>query len=170
MNQVRTLKIIVVGDGGVGKTTFIHRHLTGEFEHKYVATMGAEVHPLRFETTQGTVILKMWDCAGQELFGGLREGYWEGVDGAIVMFDVTSKRSYMNALARARHVREKHPDIPIVFCGNKVDVKNRKVTPRMISQECLPYFDISAKSNYNFEKPFLHLMRTLLKNDGLMIV
>jgi hypothetical protein len=54
----------------VGKTTFVKRHLTGEFEKKYVATLGVEVHPLRFHTNFGPMVFNCWDTAGQEKFGG----------------------------------------------------------------------------------------------------
>lgn len=101
---------MLVGDGGTGKTTFVKRHLTGEFEKKYVgrsirgwwgfclsrtffhpprlsfpsphpsshsiATLGVDVHPLPFSTNHGDVIFDVWDTAGQEKFGGLRDGYY----------------------------------------------------------------------------------------------
>lgn len=66
----------MVGDGGTGKTTFVKRHLTGEFEKKYVATLGVEVHPLVFHTNRGPIKFNVWDTAGQEKFGGLRDGYY----------------------------------------------------------------------------------------------
>lgn len=52
-NVVAEYKLVLVGDGGVGKTTFVKRHLTGEFEKKYIATLGVEVHPMVFHTSQG---------------------------------------------------------------------------------------------------------------------
>ena len=73
---VATFKLILVGDGGTGKTTFVKRHLTGEFQKKYVATIGVEVHPLYFHTSRGVVCFNVWDTAGQEKFGGLRDGYY----------------------------------------------------------------------------------------------
>ncbi len=68
-------KLVLVGDGGVGKTTFVKRHLTGEFEKKYVATLGVEVHPLQFHTNFGELYFNVWDTAGQEKLAGLRDGY-----------------------------------------------------------------------------------------------
>jgi hypothetical protein len=78
---------VLVGDGGVGKTTFVKRHLTGEFEKKYVATLGVEVHPLVFHTNRGPIRFNVWDTAGQEKFGGLRDGYYiQGTYGFIFDF------------------------------------------------------------------------------------
>lgn len=73
--SVPTWKLLLVGDGGTGKTTFVKRHRTGEFEKKYIATQGVEVHPLGFMTNYGPIVFKVWDTAGQEKFGGLRDGY-----------------------------------------------------------------------------------------------
>jgi GTP-binding nuclear protein Ran len=167
-------KIIIVGDGGVGKTTFVKRHRTGEFEEKYVATLGVEVHPLTFNTNHGRFTLNTWDCAGKKEFGGLRDGYYEGAHGAIVMFDVTNRNSYENVESWYEKVRKIRPDIPIVLCGNKVDVQGREVRPEDIKKHItleLDYFDVSAKSNYNFEKPFLTLIRklTMAKEDQVVL-
>ena len=66
--SIPEFKVILVGDGGCGKTTFVKRHLTGEFEKHYVATIGAEVHPMNFKTNYGEVRFCVWDTAGQERF------------------------------------------------------------------------------------------------------
>ncbi len=75
---IASFKLVLVGDGGVGKTTFVKRHLTGEDEKKYEATVGVEVRPLDFHTTRGKIRFNVWDTAGQEKFGGLRDGYYIG--------------------------------------------------------------------------------------------
>jgi len=159
------------GDGGVGKTTFVKRHLTGEFEKKYVATLGVEVRCLDFHTNRGVLKFNCWDTAGQEKFGGLRDGYYIKGQCAIIMFDVTARITYKHVPNWHRDLTRVCDNIPIVLVGNKVDVKDRKVTAKSITfhrKKNLPYYDISAKSNYNFEKPFcgwhvkLHVMHNLL--------
>jgi GTP-binding nuclear protein Ran len=164
-----TFKLILVGDGGVGKTTFVKRHRTGEFEKKYVATMGCEVHPIPFYTNLGPVIFNCWDTAGQEAFGGLRDGYYIGGQAAIIMFDVTARVTYKSVPHWHRDLVRVCESIPICLCGNKVDCKDRKVRPKDIQfhrKKNLQYYDISAKSNYNFEKPFLWICRKLTANTN----
>jgi len=172
--NVPQFKLVLVGDGGVGKTTFVKRHKSGEFEKKYVATLGVEVHPLTFYTSLGAIIYNCWDTAGQEKFGGLRDGYYVGGKAAIIMFDVTSRITYKSVSVWHRDLTRVCENIPIVLCGNKVDVKDRKVKPRHIifhrKKPNIQYYDISAKSNYNFEKPFLWITRKLTGNQNVKFV
>ena len=68
-------KIILCGDGATGKSTFVKRHKTGEFLKEYIATLGAEFHPMDFYTSRGLIRLQVWDTTGQEKLSGLRDGY-----------------------------------------------------------------------------------------------
>eukprot|EP01067_Filipodium_phascolosomae_P002274 Filipodium_phascolosomae@DN2349_c0_g1_i1.p1 len=166
-------KLVLVGDGAVGKTTLVKRHLTGEFEKKYIATLGVEVHPLVFTTNFGPVRFNVWDTAGQEKFGGLRDGYYIQGECAIIMFDVTSRITYRNVPNWHRDLVRVCENIPIVLVGNKVDVKDRQVKARNIMfhrKRNLQYYDVSARSNYNFEKPFLWLARRLTNKPELKFV
>lgn len=83
-------RLMLVGDGGTGKMTFVKRHLTGGLEKKYIATLGVEVHRFMFHTNRLPV------TAGQEKFGGLRDGYYIQAQCATIMFDVTSRVTYKN--------------------------------------------------------------------------
>eukprot|EP00834_Sanchytrium_tribonematis_P001095 NODE_23_length_42016_cov_0.755803.p33 type:complete len:129 gc:universal NODE_23_length_42016_cov_0.755803:39923-39537(-) len=89
------------------------------------------------------------------------------------MFDVTSRITYKNVPTWHRDLVRVCENIPIVLCGNKVDLKDRKVKAKSITfhrKKNLQYYDISAKSNYNFEKPFLYLARKLVGNNQLDFV
>merc|ERR1712227_1099933 len=127
-------------------------------------------HPLVFYTSHGVIKFNVWDTAGQEKFGGLRDGYYISAECGIIMFDVTSRITYKNVPNWHRDLVRVCENIPIVLCGNKVDVKERKVKAKTITfhrKKNLQYYDISAKSNYNFEKPFLWLARKLVDNQTL---
>ncbi|XP_052028733.1 GTP-binding nuclear protein Ran-like [Apodemus sylvaticus] len=166
-------KLILAGNGGTGKTTFVKRHLTGEFEKNYVATLGAEVHPLTFHTSRGPIKFDVWDTAGQEKFGGLRDGYYIQAQGAIIMFDLTSRVSYQNVPNWYKDLVRVCEHIPTVLCGNKVDVKDREVKAKSIvfhRKKNLQYYDISAKRNHNIEKPFLWLARKLIGDPSVELV
>ncbi|KAI3952661.1 hypothetical protein MKX01_013623, partial [Papaver californicum] len=82
----------------------------------------------------------------------------------IITFDVTSRLTYKNVPTWHRDLCRVCENIPIVLCGNKVDVKNRQVKEKQVTfhrKKNLQYYEIFAKSNYNFEKPFLYLARKL---------
>lgn len=92
---------------------------------------------------------------------------------AILMFDVTSRITYKNVPNWHKDLSRVCENIPIVLCGNKVDIKDRKVKAKNITfhrKKNLQYYDISAKSNYNFEKPFLWLARKLVGDPQLEFV
>lgn len=68
--DIPTFKCVLVGDGGTGKTTFVKRHMTGEFEKRYVATLGVEVHPLVFHTNRGPIRFNVWDTGTYNFHNG----------------------------------------------------------------------------------------------------
>lgn len=171
-------KIVLIGDGGSGKTTYIHRILEGVFIKDYVATCGAKVYHINFHTNYNFVLeFEVWDTAGQELKSMLSDAYYIGSDGAIVFFDVTSKITFSNVpswIRRIEAVCSGENKIPIVLCGNKVDCSNRKIKENSIARSLkghiTTYTEISAKTNYNFELPFLALARRLTGLDNLTFV
>ena len=175
MADSMTFKIILVGDGGVGKTTLIKRLRTGEFEKKYIPTLGVEVYPLKFNTNYGEITFNVWDTAGQEKFMGLKDGYYFLAQGALIMFDVTNRTSYRNVENWYTDVTKVCGEqIPIVLCGNKVDIFQRMVMPKHIkfhrNKPNVSYQEISAKSNYAYEKPFLFLARKLTGKPDLQLI
>jgi GTP-binding nuclear protein Ran len=89
------------------------------------------------------------------------------------MFDVTSRITYKNVPKWHKDITRVCDNIPIVLVGNKVDVKDRKVKARNIlfpRKHGIQYYDISAKSNYQFEKPFVWLLKKLTGNSNLTLV
>jgi GTP-binding nuclear protein Ran len=128
---------------------------------------------MKFQTNLGPIVFNVWDTAGQERYGGLRDGYYIQGQCAIIMFDVTSRVTYKNVPNWHRDITRVCENIPIVLCGNKVEVKDRKVKAKQITfhrKKNLQYYEISAKVNYNFEKPFIWIARKLAGNNDLQFV
>lgn len=161
-------KIILIGDEGVGKTSVVKRIHHDSFNKKYIPTMGVESTPLPFDTSRGEVVFNVWDCAGKEYYP--REYYYKGAQAAVIMFDLTSQKSYESVSSRYKSVCEICPLIPIAICGNKVDLCTKKSNPlkRVVTAndvrsqyKNIEYFEISSKSNCNLKQPFLYLAKTL---------
>lgn len=159
MNPSQTFKVVLIGPGGSGKTTLLNRILIGEFEKKYLPTLGVEVHPLEFQTNYGQIILNIWDTAGLEQFAGLQDGYFVQSNGAIAFADSTDPNSYEKTEEFIQSYLEMCPDTPFIRVVNKVDISGGEIRPG--------YLPISAKSNYNFEVPFLRLIRKITNLDDL---
>ncbi|KAH7816240.1 RAN3, GTP-binding nucleocytoplasmic protein [Monocercomonoides exilis] len=166
--KVPSLKLVLVGDGATGKTTFLQRHLTGEFEKRYISTIGSTVSNLELYTNKGPVNFCIWDTAGQEVFGGLRDGYYIQANCAFIFFDVTSMFTYTSVEKWHRDLTRVCDNIPIVLIGNKIDVKDRQVKTKQVPfhrKKNLLYVEMSAKANYNIEKPFLLVLSKLIGSN-----
>jgi GTP-binding nuclear protein Ran len=137
-------KLVLVGDGGVGKTAYVKRMLTGQFEQKYIPTLGVEVHP----TEVDGVMFHFWDVAGQEKLSGPGELYFTGAKCAMVMFDLGNELSFQNAKEWAAKVERIAGDVPMVLVGNKCDCEH-KVSAEAIADRTwmvdAPYYEISVK-------------------------
>ena len=94
--SIQSYKIVIVGDAGVGKTTFVNHHLNGGFSGKYISTLGVDIHPIHFKTNYGEIIFDVWDIAGQEKFCGLDDRYYIEARGVIAMFDTTAISTLRN--------------------------------------------------------------------------
>ncbi len=92
-----------------------------------------EIQTLVFYTTRGPIRFNVWDTAGQEKLGGLRDGFYFQSQCAIIMFDVTDIVTYKNVPNWQRDLVRVCENIPIVVCGNKVDIKDRKVKAKSIA-------------------------------------
>jgi GTP-binding nuclear protein Ran len=171
--KIPTFKLIIVGDCKVGKTAFIKKHVTREFEKEYNATVGAVVYPKKMHTNHGVIMFDVWDTAGQGTHGDLQDGYYINADCAIIMFDTTSMSSYNNVATWYKDVIKVCGKIPLVLVGNKVDIDDRIVMPNMINfhrKNNLQYCDISVKKGFNFNTPFRWILRAVTAIKDLTIV
>lgn len=156
--EVKQYKVVICGASKTGKTSFVRRFLTGDFDTAYTPTLGVEIHPLVFNFNKGYIQFNVWDCSGTDGMKGLGDGYYINSDCAILFVDDDREwKTYIRDLHRVKS------DLPIVLVRNKIDLVDSgwdwtSVIVNKVASNCLR-FDISAKSNYDIEKPFLHLAR-----------
>jgi GTP-binding nuclear protein Ran len=157
MEYTRTFKVCLVGNGGVGKTTFVKRFIIREFEKKYVATLGVEVHPVTFNTNYGKITLNMWDTAGQERFGGLRDGYYILGEGALVFHTPDMEHT----CERWERDFTRRTGAPMVRVQAKMDIGFR-----MYPDSSIP---ISTKERMNLLAPIVAILNKMLKVEDVVV-
>lgn len=122
-------KILFVGDAGTGKTTLVKKLKTGNFSQKYISTMGVEVSSISTEV--GGKTFQIWDTAGQDKFGGLRDKYYAESHRAFIFIDFGSETTLKNARNWYSDVSKICEEVRIV--ANKSDLVVQKITPEEIN-------------------------------------
>mmetsp|Transcript_13265 Transcript_13265/g.24903 ORF Transcript_13265/g.24903 Transcript_13265/m.24903 type:complete len:232 (+) Transcript_13265:234-929(+) len=169
----KTLKIVILGDSGVGKTSLMNRYSTGKFTGQYKATIGAD-----FLSKDNVVVtdhfgqrylvtLQIWDTAGQERFARvLLPTYFRKAKGVILVFDITNAKSFESLSERWMAQLNDHAsadDLAKLLVGNKSDLEtSREVTRDKVDQFCQEYgmefLETSAKSGENVLQAFEKLI------------
>ncbi|CAO2594383.1 Ras-related protein Rab-27B [Lemmus lemmus] len=90
------IKLLALGDSGVGKTTFLYRYTDNKFNPKFITTVGIDFREKRVVRKAFKVHLQLWDTAGQERFRSLTTAFFRDAMGFLLMFDLTSQQSFLN--------------------------------------------------------------------------
>lgn len=155
---MQTFKILLLSEGGVGKTIFTKVLAGQEYDKKYIATLGVEVTPIH----TANFVANIWDCAGQEKFSGLGDGYYVHSHGAIFAFDLTSFYTLKSLGKWILQCKRICGDIPFVIVGMKSDCVN--IIPLEDIADIIgetPYVEISSKNGENIHEP-LRILGELL--------
>jgi len=157
------LKVVIIGDGGVGKSSLMNRFVNNEFDSQSFHTIGVEFLNKDMTIDDETFTMQIWDTAGQERFKSLRTPFYRGSDCCILTFDVTDPHSFENIPMWKKefvHYADIRDDkFPFVLLGNKVDSELRKVATAQAQEWCkvngdMAYFETSAKDNIDVVKAF----------------
>jgi small GTP-binding protein len=167
-------KICLVGEEAVGKTSLIHRFVSGAFDESYIRTLGAVVSKktVSLGSMSGrpvSVDMMILDIMGKRTFLQLfKEAYFHGAKGILAVFDVTRKASLHDLTKWIDGVRDSVGPIPVYTLGNKVDLVERRETTdeeasdTLRSYEC-PILYTSAKTGANVEQAFQSLAKTIVE-------
>lgn len=170
------LKVIILGDSGVGKTSLMNQYVNKKFSNQYKATIGADFLTKEVAVDDRLVTMQIWDTAGQERFQSLGVAFYRGADCCVLVFDVNNLQSF-KSLDSWRdefliQASPRDPDsFPFVVLGNKIDMETRSVTTGRAQTWCqskgaIPYFETSAKENINVEQAFQTIARNALAQES----
>jgi len=175
------LKVIILGDSGVGKTSLMNQYVNKRFSNQYKATIGADFLTKEVMVDDRLVTMQLWDTAGQERFQSLGVAFYRGADCCILVYDVNSTKSFETLDSwRDEFLIQASPrqpeNFPFVLLGNKIDLestKQRVVSSKRAMTWCqekgnIPYFETSAKEATNVEKAFLEVVRNALEMEAEM--
>lgn len=164
----KLLKITVVGEGGVGKTTLIKRYITGVFSHSKT-TIGVSFAIANVNIQNTVVKMQIWDLAGEERFRNLLPSFCKGSNGALVVFDLSRYPTFLALAEWIELVRKNTCSIPIILAGSKADLTADKTVDQhqikeLIDKYCLKnYYSFSSKTGENIDKIFLELASSVLQ-------
>ncbi|MCG3227660.1 MAG: GTP-binding protein, partial [Candidatus Heimdallarchaeota archaeon] len=172
----RIFKITLLGEGAVGKTSLRRRYLGESFKEGYMMTIGADFAVKKMNLNQTEYTLQIWDLAGQQRFSAVREVYYRGTAGALLVFDISRPETYeilpnwLHELIR----NNKNRIVPLVLIGNKSDLRDSTpyAVPKDYAMEYadqlsqwsgfyVPYMETSAKTGLNVEQVFSLLTESI---------
>ena len=154
------LKLIVLGNQYVGKTSLIKRLINDNFTECYLSTIGVDYDKIMVEYNNNNHELILWDTSGQDKFNFLLNSYFTSVNGAIIICDISVYQSFKQAKKWIDEfrIRKNNENIPILFIGNKIDIKDRSVSTEEIKElereKSVKTIEISIKTNENIDKIF----------------
>jgi Ras-related protein Rab-7A len=171
------LKVIILGDSGVGKTSLMNQYVNKKFSNQYKATIGADFLTKEVMVDDRLVTMQIWDTAGQERFQSLGVAFYRGADCCVLVFDVNVAKTFENLDSwRDEFLIQAGPkdaeNFPFVVLGNKIDLEHQRVISQKRAQAwCqskgnIPYFETSAKEAINVEQAFQTIARNALKQGS----
>lgn len=161
--SIEKFKIVLLGEGRVGKTSILLRYTKGEYDEKQVSTNQASYLDKKLTVNGISTHLSIWDTAGQERFHALGPIYYRDADAALLVYDVTDKESFNKVRKWVKELRKiVGNDIIIVVAGNKVDLEKHKIITedeaiKYVQSVQASHFYTSAKTSRGIDEVFIDL-------------
>ncbi|KAH3666939.1 hypothetical protein OGAPHI_003389 [Ogataea philodendri] len=168
----KTMKLLLVGDSGVGKSCLLLRFVDDKFNSSFITTIGIDFKIKTIDLNGSKIKLQVWDTAGQERFRTITTAYYRGAMGIIIVYDVTDENSFESVKKWYQTVNQHAKDEAQLFLvGNKCeDSESRQVSEKqgeLLAEELgLPFMEASAKSGLNVNEVFYKLASLILEKNG----
>ncbi|KAK3007402.1 hypothetical protein RJ639_017170 [Escallonia herrerae] len=153
------IKLLLIGDSGVGKSCLLLRFSDGSFTTSFITTIGIDFKIRTIELDGKRIKLQIWDTAGQERFRTITTAYYRGAMGILLVYDVTDESSF-----NKQHASD---NVNKILVGNKADMdESKRAVPTSKGQALadeygIKFFETSAKTNLNVEQVFFSIARDI---------
>jgi len=170
------LKVIILGDSGVGKTSLMNQYVNKKFSNQYKATIGADFLTKEVMVDDRLVTMQIWDTAGQERFQSLCVAFYRGSDCCVLVYDVNVAQTFEHLDSwREEFLIQAAPrdpeKFPFVVLGNKIDLDHQRVVSQKRamtwcqSHGNIPYFETSAKEAIHVDQAFQTVAKLALQQE-----
>lgn len=161
------IKLLMIGDSGVGKTCLLLRYANDSFSPTFITTIGIDFKIKNIDIDGKRVKLQIWDTAGQERFRTITTSYFRGAQGIVLVYDVTDRRSFESIRNWISQIQQ-HADVHVnkILVGNKCDMLDEKVVSSEEGQKLakefeMEFWEASAKNDVNVEQSFLSIAQSV---------
>ncbi len=176
MSAEYRFKIVMLGDGAVGKTAMTTRFTQNFFDADYKRTIGSDfaIKRLEIPDIDVKVTLQIWDLAGQPRFESVRQGFYRGARGGLLLYDVTRRRTFLNVENwKNETYKNLAKEIPLILVANKVDLKESRVIAseegeKYANENGFIYTESSALTGENVEKAYETLCKTMIEDSKIL--
>ena len=164
-----SLKILLVGETSVGKTSLFLRYIDDHFPDKHMASVGVEYRIKIYEFRGFKIKLQIWDTAGQERFHAITNNYFRNADGILFVYDITEEKSFEYIKKWIKESEEIENNFEKLLLGNKCDLRHKiKVSEEEVNEFCdennIEWFEVSAKENINLKEAFHKIIELILQD------
>lgn len=163
----KSMKLLMVGDSGVGKSCLLLRFVDDKFNPSFITTIGIDFKIKTIDQDGRKIKLQIWDTAGQERFKTITSSYYRGAHGIIIVYDVTDQESFDNVNQWLQEIdRYGTSNVQKLLVGNKCDLTDKKVVDYAVAKEFadsrgLKLLETSAAESTNVEQAFILMSKQI---------
>ena len=172
LKEIR-LKLLIIGDSNVGKTSILLNYTDNYFPESHLATIGVEYKVKEIIKDKYKIILQIWDTAGQERFRSITKSFFRNTNGIIFVYDITDRKSFQNVKDWIKDSEMNENGFEKILVGNKIDLKEkRKIEYDELEEfgkrKNIEVIETSAKKRINIDETFQKIVDLILNNKNEM--
>ena len=167
------LKLLIIGDSNVGKTSMLLNYTDNYFPESHLATIGVEYKVKELVTEDYNITLQIWDTAGQERFRSITKRFFRNTNGIIFVYDITSRKSFHNVKDWIKDSELHDSGFEKILVGNKIDLKDKREVKYeelkdLGAKKRIDVMEVSAKERTNIDEAFKKIVDLILSNKNKM--